>query len=143
MGEMEDQKEIEKSKKLFQQEFKHTLYFILCLWLFMAGIMLLGAKPTSLFWWIGIPIGLVIEGLITIFLDRGKKLAVFYQCSAIIAIAGAFFLGHRIPQEIRPVFNGVVWGLCLWYFFYAYKKGLLKDFLNTWHLARKKSIKGS
>lgn len=54
------------------------------------------------------------------------------------SLLSVMFWGCLAPFEMKPMFNGLLWGMFPLYFALNYKKGPVKKFFNMWQLAKTK-----
>lgn len=104
--------------------------------------MIGGIKPSIQYWWYGIPIGITIAFILKLFrnIDEKGRIIKYIEIGSLLIV---LFLGCHMPFEIKPLFNGILWGIFPFFFVLNYKKGPVKKFINMWQLAKIKQYKKS
>ena len=130
-------KSLEKQEELamHQKSLRGILWLVLVCYTIMILAAITGINIISPFWWIGIPIGLMLTGTIAFFVKKESQGSV-YQGLAIILFMIAIFAPEVVSSDVKPIFNGGLWGLIIWYGFLEYKQGTYKKFIRDWKMAR-------
>lgn len=119
-----------------QKQLKSMLRVILICFAVIIFFMVSGIKPSSHYWWYGIPIGILMACVFELLskVDQKGQVIKYIGIGSLLIV---LFLGCHMSFEIKPLFNGLLWGMFPLYFALNYKNGPIKKFINMWRLAKK------